>query len=178
MGVVCLVLFGVSVASLPLNWAGLALIGFSIVLFVLDIKAPTHGFLTLGGIAVFVLGSLLLFNPFTPRAPAALWPMELSYVSRWVIGGVTVLTTALFFVAVSLGIRAQRLAPTVGAEGLIGALGVVQSACDLPGQATGAVLVKGESWSAVSEEGHIPAGAQVQVVARDGLVLRVKRAAS
>jgi membrane-bound serine protease (ClpP class) len=178
IGIVCLVLFGVSVASLPLNWAGLALIGFSIVLFILEINTPTNGFLTLAGIAVFLLGSLLLFNPFTPRAPGAMWPMELSYVSRWVIGGVTALTAGLFFVAVSLGIRAQRLAPTVGAERLIGALGIAQSDCDLPGQPMGTVHVNGEIWSAVSEEEHIPAGAQVQVVARDGLVLRVKKVAS
>ena len=67
-GVICLLLAFIAFESLPLNWGGVALILVSVGLFVLDIKAPTHGVLTAGGIIAFVLGSLILFSPLTPSA--------------------------------------------------------------------------------------------------------------
>jgi len=56
IGLVCLVLFAVSASILPINWAGAVLILSSIAFFVVDIKAPSHGILTAGGVATFVVG--------------------------------------------------------------------------------------------------------------------------
>ena len=81
-GVLCLLLAFVAFGSLPLNWGGVALLLVSIVLFILDIKAPTHGILTAGGIIAFVLGSLIIFSPFTPPTPA-MPPMEEFRVPLW-----------------------------------------------------------------------------------------------
>jgi len=174
VGVICLVLFGVSVASLPLNWAGLALIILSVALFILEIYTPTHGLLTAGGVVAFLLGSLMLFSPVTPRAPAAVWPAELFRVSPWLIGVMTALTTGLFILGVGIGIRAQRLRPAVGTERLIGATGVVKSDCT----PVGTVQVKGELWSCVAEGEHLTAGDSVRVVGMEGLMLRVRKVES
>jgi len=171
IGVICLVLFGVSVASLPLNWAGLGLIALAIALFILDIKAPTHGLLTAGGVGAFLLGSLMLFSPISPRAPAMLWPSELFRVSRWLIGAMTALTAGIFIVAVGAGIRAQLLKPSISVERLVGATGTIKSDCD----PVGTVQLKGELWSAVAEGEPLVAGDIVEIVGWDGLRLRVAK---
>lgn len=174
IGVICLIMFGISVASLPLNWAGLALIALSIALFILDIKAPTHGLLTAGGIGAFVLGSLFLFSPMSPRAPAMIWPSELFRIPRWLIGVMTVLTAGIFSVAVGAGIRAQRLRPAVGMAKLVGAIGIVKTDCN----PLGTVQVQGELWSAIAEQGQPISGDTVRVVGLDGLRLRVRKVES
>jgi membrane-bound serine protease (ClpP class) len=61
IGTVCLLLALYALGAMDANWIGLGFIGLAFLLFVLDIKAPTHGALTVGGIAAFVLG-LYLFN--------------------------------------------------------------------------------------------------------------------
>ena len=65
VGAICLLFSFYALGVLDVNYTGLLLIALAFVLFVVDIKAPTHGVLTAGGIASFVLGSLILFNsPF------------------------------------------------------------------------------------------------------------------
>lgn len=61
-GVISAILALVAFASLPINIAGLLLILSAFVLFVIDLKAPTHGVLTIGGVVALVLGSALLIN--------------------------------------------------------------------------------------------------------------------
>ena len=63
----------------------------------------------------------------------------------------------------------RRRSVQMGAETLIGARGVVTSAC----RPDGLVRVQGELWSARSEQGADP-GDEIRVVARDGLVLSVE----
>ncbi len=66
VGAIALILVLYMATILPINTAGLALIGLAIVLFVVDVFAPSHGVLTLGGIVAFLLGALMLFNRADP----------------------------------------------------------------------------------------------------------------
>jgi membrane-bound serine protease (ClpP class) len=166
-GAICLILAFIAFESLPLNWGGVALILLSVVLFIAEVKAPTHGILTAGGIVAFVLGSLILFSPFTPSVPSM--PTNVSVPWPW-IAIMTVLGAIVFTVAVGAGIRAQRARVTVGVDTTMGAIGLAKT--NLTPQ--GVVLLQAEEWTAVTIGEYVPAGARVQVVGRDGLTLKVK----
>ena len=160
-GAIALVLALYLASVLPVNAAGLALVGLAGILFVVDIFAPTHGLLTAGGIAAFALGALLLFDRGDPAFSLSL---------RLVVPGILV-TAAFFGLVVGKGLRAQRLPARTGAEGMIGqgvrALGPV----DRDG---GKVLLDGEIWNAVADE-PVAAGEVVVVVGIEGLTLKVVR---
>jgi membrane-bound serine protease (ClpP class) len=137
------------------------LIGFALLLFIADIKVPSHGVLTAGGIASFVIGSLLLTERQAPFLR----------ISLALIVTMTAITAAFFMFAVGAGIRAQMRKVETGREGLVGAVGVART--DLA--PTGTVFVQGELWSAESADGVIPAGQRVRVVRVDGLRLEVRK---
>jgi membrane-bound serine protease (ClpP class) len=158
-GAVALVLALYMGSVLPINAAGLALILLAIALFIIDVFAATHGVLTAGGIASFLLGSLLLFN----HQPAFRLPLA------WIIPA-TVLTALFFMFVIGAGLRAQSLPAKTGREGLPGKSATALTTVDQNG---GKVLFDGEYWSAVSPETVAP-GAVAEIVGLDGLVLRVK----
>jgi membrane-bound serine protease (ClpP class) len=161
VGGICLILAFFAFQSLPINWAGLLLILFGIVLLIAEIKVVSHGVLTIGGVIAIVLGSVMLVN--TPELPLR--------VSWTVIIPVVAVTTGLFVVAISAGVRAQLSRPTTGTAGLVDAVGVAQTSLDPEGQ----VQVRGELWTAVANGAAIPPGERVRVVAVEGLRLRVDR---
>jgi membrane-bound serine protease (ClpP class) len=146
--------------QLEANWVGLGFIGIAFVLFVLDIKAPTHGALTVGGIVSFVFGAYLLFN--TPE-------MEVPWAT---IVALALATGAFFAFAIGKALAAQRRRPTTGMEGMIGEVGEVRQVLDPAGM----VLVHGELWRAVAEGRPIAAGERVTVTGQEGFRLRVKKA--
>lgn len=161
IGGLALILALASFAVLQVNVAGVLLIGFALILFIADIKVPSHGVLTAGGIASFVLGSLLLTERQAPFLR----------ISLTLIFTVAALTAAFFAFAVGAGLRAQRQKIQTGREGLVGAVGVARSQLS----PDGTVFVQGEIWTAESVDGVIPAGGRVRVVRVDGLRLRVKK---
>src|SRR6185436_11154969 len=121
----------------------------AVVLFVVDIYAPSHGVLTVGGIVSFFLGILLLFN----RAGAA---FHLSLV--WILSATGV--TALFFVVIlAAGLRAQRLPVRVGKETMLGRTASAIARIDATG---GKIFVEGEYWNAVSDT-PIEAGQSAEI---------------
>ena len=61
-GAIFLALAVYGLGILPINWFGLVFVGIAFVLFILDIKAPTHGALTIAGTGSFIAGALVLFN--------------------------------------------------------------------------------------------------------------------
>ena len=70
LGAIAIVLAFIGFGSLPLNVAGLLLIGLGVVLFVLEFTVTSHGLLTVGGIVCFALGASALYTePGTPTAP-------------------------------------------------------------------------------------------------------------
>jgi membrane-bound serine protease (ClpP class) len=161
IGGLALILALASFAVVEVNVAGLLLIGFAVLLFIADIKVPSHGVLTAGGLASFILGSLLLTERQAPFLR----------ISLTLILTMAALTAAFFAFAVGAGIRAQAQKVQTGREGLLGAVGVARS--DLT--PAGTVFVQGELWSAESEDGVIPAGARVRVARVSGLHLRVRK---
>jgi len=145
--------------TLPVRLAGFGLLFVAAVLFVLDLKAKAHGVLTAGGIIVFILGGLLLFNPSVPNArvsPALLFTLP-------VVGGVI----SAFLIRALLAARRTPL--RAGPQALMGAHGVAETALDPLGR----VRVRGESWSAESVGDPVPAGTPVLVIAVRGLTLDV-----
>ena len=65
-GAIALLLVLYMSSILPVNVTGLVLIGLAITLFIVDIFAPTHGVLTVGGIVAFFLGAMMLFSQAGP----------------------------------------------------------------------------------------------------------------
>ncbi|MGH2398479.1 MAG: NfeD family protein [bacterium] len=163
IGAIALVLALASFAILQVNVAGLALIAFSVVFFIADIKVPGHGVLTVGGVLAFLLGALLLTEHQAPFLR----------VSLLLAVFIALLTGGFFLFAVGAGIRAQRGGARMGSETLVGTEGIARS--DLTPEGT--VFVAGEMWTATAESGRIPEGQRIQVVRVDGLRLRVRPAA-
>ncbi len=160
IGGIALILALYMAAILPINAAGLALIGLSILLFIADIFAPTHGVLTFGGIVSFFLGALMLFN----RADTGL------HLSLAFIIPATVVTAAFFLFVVGAGLRAQFLPVRAGKETM---LGKTTSAVAHIDSSTGKVFVEGEYWNAISDV-PVEAGQPVEIVGISGLTLKVK----
>jgi membrane-bound serine protease (ClpP class) len=160
VGAISLVLFLYMAAVLPVNAAGLVLVGLSVVLFLADIYAPTHGVLTFGGVISFFLGALMLFNRSEPG-----YHLSLAYIIP-----ATLLTAAFFIFVVGAGLRAQFLPVRAGRETLLGKTTTAVTRIDT---ADGRVFVEGEYWNAVSDLPAEP-GQQVEIVGINGLTLKVK----
>jgi membrane-bound serine protease (ClpP class) len=163
IGGICLILAFYSMHTLPVNYAGLALIILSIILFLLEIKIVSHGALTIGGVISLFLGSMMLID-----TDSFLEAME---ISMELIIFIVVLTSAFFIFAITLGIKAQRKKPTTGTEGLIGEIGKTVTKLSPSGEIT----VHGEFWKAECLEGEIEEGANVEVVLVQNLKLKVKK---
>jgi membrane-bound serine protease (ClpP class) len=163
-GAIALILALYMAAVLPINLAGLALIVLAVALFVADVFAPTHGILTAGAIISFFLGSLMLFD-----TPEPVLRLSLTFIVP------ATLLTALFFIfVVGAGLRAQFLPVKVGKETLLGQ--TARASRPINGE-QGKVFVEGEYWNAVSDD-VISEGQPVEIVAIDGLTLKVKAKAT
>ncbi len=160
VGVVFLILSFYSFHTLPLNYAGVFLIIFGVGLMVLDIKVPSHGLLTLGGVISFFLGSVMLVDT----------SVQFLKLSLKVILPVVVFTALFIGLIVAAGLRAQFRRPVSGAEGLVGEEGETKTRVDSRG---GQVFVHGEIWRATSSKPIMP-GTKVKVVGVRGLILEVE----
>jgi membrane-bound serine protease (ClpP class) len=161
LGGISLILAFFAFQSLPINWAGLLLILFGLVLLVAEIKVVSHGVLTIGGVVSMLLGSLMLYDA----------PETGLRISWFVIIPTVGATAGIVVFAVSAGLRALYQRPSTGAAGMVGQVGVVQRALDPEGQ----VMIAGELWRAVAADGPVPAGEAVEVARMDGLTLTVTR---
>jgi membrane-bound serine protease (ClpP class) len=159
VGVVSLLLAFYALGVLPVNYTGLIFIALAFVLFLVDLKAPTHGVLTAGGIVSLVAGALLLFN-------SPLYRVSLSAVVAVAV------VTGLFFAFAVAKVIQSRLRPAVtGREGLVGRVGIARTRLD----PEGTVLVQGELWRSTAVDGPIERDERVTVVAVEGFDLRVAR---
>ena len=161
IGVICLILAFYSMSSMPVNYAGLALIVFGIILYLLEIKVISHGLLAIGGTISVLLGSMILFRTS---------PVE-NYVSlSWsVIISVTGFSALFFLFLITMGLRAQRAKPASGVNALIGKTAETLETLDLSGQ----IRLMGETWGAVSLSGKINKNEKVIVKEIKGLTLYV-----
>jgi membrane-bound serine protease (ClpP class) len=167
VGVISIILAFYSLHTLPVNYAGIALILFGVLLFVLELKITSYGLLSVGGAVSLLLGSIMLINSDSS--------LEFIRISWSVIIPAVVCTILFFVFAIGMGVRAQRRKPVTGQEGLVGEIG--EALLEVPPTtATGQVRVHGEIWTARSVEGVIPAGTQVKVERVEGLVIFVRMA--
>jgi len=160
VGGICLILAFYGVRTLPINYAGVMLILFSIILFLLEIKIVSHGLLTIGGVVSIILGGMMLIDTADPDLK----------VSRSIIYTVAIVVGAFVLLALTLAYRARMAKPTTGTEGLVGETGVVKTKIDKIGY----VYLAGELWEASSDE-TIEEDEEVVVVAVDNLKMKVKR---
>lgn len=165
IGVVCVTVALYGIGLLSVNWFGVLFLITSFVLFILDIKAPTHGALTAAGVASFIVGALVLFN--SPGVP------EFQRVSVPLVIGVGISLGLLFFGILMFALRAQHTPIKMGAESYAGMTGSVKSWHEASGQ----VLVNSELWSAEKSDDSdsIRKGDKIEVVKMDGLKLVVKK---
>jgi membrane-bound serine protease (ClpP class) len=160
VGGICLILAFLALSTLPVNYAGVALIVLAVAFFIAEIKVTSHGLLAAGGVISLVLGSIILFHGEGVR------------VSWSIIAGATITTTAFFLIVIGAGLRAQRRVVRTGWKGLVGARGVAVERLGPRGR----VRVAGELWDAQSES-IVEVGADVIIVGVDRLMLRVRPAA-
>ena len=161
IGAISLILAFFAFQSLPVNYAGFGLILLAVIMFIAEIKVPSYGLLTVGGIISMVLGSILLFR--TPELYAQ--------VSLGVILPVTLFFAAFFAVTVYLVVKAQRTISRVGAGGLLGETAEVYV---WNADGTGKVFCHGEYWNARGPVTLKP-GEKVMVTDLTGLDLVVKQ---
>ncbi len=161
VGVIALILSFYSMHTLPINYAGLALIIFGIVLFLLEIKIVSHGLLGIGGVVSLFLGSMMLI-----KSGSAL---QMTKISRAVIISATAVSALFFLFIVGAGIKAQRRKAVTGIGALIGDTGEVIDLLD----PSGTIKVKGEIWNAESLSGAIAAGEKVRIKEMKNLKLYV-----
>ncbi len=167
VGVLAIILAFIGFGSLPLNVAGLLLLGLGLVLFALEATVTSHGLLGIGGLICFVLGASALYTepgPFEPQVGIAL-PLLI----------VATVTTAVFMGLIAIGAiktRAMRGASgTVGVSLAPGFPGEVRS----PLEPIGSIYAAGEEWSARAvDDRPLQRGTPVRVVRIDGLTLVVE----
>jgi membrane-bound serine protease (ClpP class) len=164
IGGICIILAFYAMHTLPVNYAGLALIIFSIILFLLEIKVVSYGILAIGGTISLLLGSLMLLRNESP--------LEFVRISKAVIFPAVAVTAGFFLFLIAMGIRAQRNRSVIGAETIIGSIGTSQESFDK----TGMVMVMGELWLAEISTGEIEKGQKIKVTGRNKFTLLVEPA--
>ncbi len=162
IGAISLILAFYSLQTLPINYAGALLIALAVILFLLEIKAPSYGVLTIGGIVSFTIGSMMLVDS----------PEEYLNISFSVIAPTAILTAAFFLFMVGSALNIQGKKTMTGKEGMIGAVGIAESL--ISGGKAGKIFVVGELWNAVTEKDNIKKGESVEVTGQNGLILKVR----
>jgi membrane-bound serine protease (ClpP class) len=159
IGVISLLLAFFSMQTLPVNYTGVLLILFGIILFIAELKVVSHGILTIGGIISLVIGSLMLFDSPDPALRVA-----------WQVMIPTLAIICLFFVSIiGLVLKAQMRKRHTGKEGMVGETGTAVTDVSK----TGKVIIKGEYWNANSEQ-PIEKGKEVRVINVDGLAIKIE----
>ena len=165
--VICFIVAYMALGSLPVNWAGVALLAVAVLFFVIGLLTDTEAVVTFAGLVPFILGSLFLFSPFTLTPPAA---PDLR-VSPALIAAMALGIVGFTFVVLGAIVAASRLPPKSGAQRLLGRRGIALTDLSPEGQAR----VELENWSATAVGDWIRAGEQVQVVGIAGVRLQVTR---
>lgn len=159
VGGISLILAFFALQTLPVNYAGVLLILFGVILFIAEIKVISHGLLTVGGIISLVLGSLLLFESPDPALRVS-----------WSVMIPTLTVICLFFAGViTLVMKAQMRKRQTGKEGMLGVEG--KSVTDI--FEDGKVFIKGEYWNASSDK-PVEKGRRIRITSVDGLKIKVE----
>jgi len=146
---------------LPVNYTGVLLILFGLGLFILEVKLPSFGLLTVGGLISLLFGSMMLMDSSLPELQ----------ISLQVIVPVTLALAGLMFFLVRLGVAAQKKRPETGDAGMIDSIG--EAVTPIGPGSEGQVRTHGELWLATANE-PIAEGERVRVTGINGLVLTVR----
>ena len=170
VGVVFLILAFVSFGNLPVNWAGVGLIGLAMALLVAELMIAGFGVFGVGSIICFILGGLLLFNNFGAPDPGGL---DIG-VNPWLVGSLAGVfgVGGLWLLRTMVRSRRGERQDRPSKPELLGAVGEVVHEI----APRGTVLIADEIWTAISEDGTvIPIGEKVIVRGLEGVVLTVVR---
>jgi membrane-bound serine protease (ClpP class) len=161
-GAIAIVLAFFALGSLPTNWAGVALIGFGLVLITAEVFVAGFGVLGIGGIIAIAFGGLILTGS-----------SETGFqVSRWLVIAFAATAGALILGLGGMIIKARRMPVHSGRESLVGLKGTTRSRLN----PKGTVMVEGERWDALTEDGDmIEDGTPIIVTRSEGFLLYVKR---
>ena len=166
VGAILLILAFLALGNLPVNWAGVVLIGLALALALLETQVSGFGILGVGSVICLVLGGFLLFAQFGGPSPT-LPPIG---VNPWLVGGVAAtLGLALFYLVwdIRKSRREEReTAPAV----IVGQVGTVITEL----APRGIIRLDDGNWTAVTDDDTvIPAGQRVVVIEADDLILTV-----
>ena len=160
IGGICLILSFFAFRTLPVNYAGVLLILLGVIMFIAEIKIPSYGLLTVGGVISLALGSIMLFES----------PLPYLRASFTVIIPTVLVTAGFFIMAVTMTIRAHMAKPATGREGLVGEIGRATTRLAPEGK----VFVHGEFWNAYSDE-IIEPGERIRILKVERLELKVEK---
>ena len=163
VGAICMILALYALNAITVSIAGLILMIVAVIMFIMEIKIPSHGALTIGGVIAFALGSLMLFSPHVPTFRLALELVVLT----------TVLMAGFFSFVVAKGLLAQKAAVVSGREALVGLTGEARTKVD---QFDGLVFAAGEEWSAWTDEETIPKGTRVKIIGSERNRIKIVKA--
>jgi membrane-bound serine protease (ClpP class) len=163
VGIVFILVAIFALNLLPTRFAAVVLIFASFILFALEAKFAAHGVLAIGGIVTLTLGGLLLVDAPIPEMRVHLLTALAVSIPLGII--------TVFLMSIALKARANKV--VTGVQGLIGEIGLTQSALSPQGK----VFIHGELWDAIASA-DVPAGQRVVVRQVKGLQLSVDPAPS
>lgn len=158
-GIICLILFFFSTRIIPVNFAGILFIVMAVVLFVMEVKVVSYGFLTIGGIVSMVIGSAMLFKHDLPGMGIPLGT----------VFAISLFVAVLVILLIRLVLKAHLNQPLAGKESLVGMAGFAAQSFEKKGK----VFVNGEYWDAVSRE-PVEKQQEIEVVKIKNMVLQIK----
>ena len=161
-GVIAIIIGFLAFGALPVETAGLVLIGAALFFFALELFVPSGGILAGGGLVALVLGAVIAFRD-TPT----------EFQPNRILVGVLGFLLAVAFVSMAVGLaRMRKMRSVTGTEALVGRMAVART----PLAPDGLVFIEGERWRAELEDGgDVPEGERVRVVSASGLRLRVRK---
>jgi len=163
-GTIAMLLSLYALYMLPVNLVGIVLIIAGIIMLATELFLPSHGALSVGGVASLILGSFFLFDSSAPFLQVS-WPVNVA---------LALLALGFFVLIAGKIMKARRLPKRSAQKAMIGEIGHTRSQLDPLGQ----IFVHGEIWSAEAPEGEvIEKGVEVEVTDARGLMLKVKRSA-
>lgn len=166
LGAVSLILAFIGFGMLPLNVAGLLLIAFGFLLFLLETQIVSHGLLTVAGVIALAVGASILYAPGATQPPVHVEPILILVVA--------VTAGGLAFAISWAAIRTRRMKGSPGTVGQpvpMGSTGIVQ----MPLEPVGTVHLAGETWSArTADETVLPRDTHVRLLSFDGLIAVVE----
>jgi membrane-bound serine protease (ClpP class) len=160
-GTIALILAFFALGTLPVNYAGVALIGLAFALFAAEAFAPGIGVFGVGGAIALIFGGLILTSSDQPEFQ----------VNRWFLYGTGIVLAAFFIMVATAIIRMRRMPSYAGTAALIGQMATARSYLN----PDGFIFLRGERWKAVAEDAPIREGERVEVTSVKGLTVTVRR---